>query len=587
MKKVLSVVLAVALLFTATVFALADDAGEKEDNSSVSLAPPSDWSKSDVEKAQALDITQDGINYRYKMAITREEFCELVYNYCANVAEKAATFDGENKFTDTDNPHILVLNAMGIIKGKSETRFAPEDYLTREEAATILLRLINAVHPDWASTELYFEFSDNEKVSEWAMNSIQTICNMGIMNGVGNNYFAPKDFYTTEQAIVTIVRVYKNFNRGKSESTNFADMMNSQMPKDKNYMFSPLSIKMALSLAANGASGETQTEILNALGISDIDEFNTVSNDIIKRYSQTDALSLNIANSIWLNKDKTSQNFSEEYKKIATDFYDAEVKSVNNKNAVKEVNSWVNDKTKGKIPAIIQSADDFWAMLVNAIYFKGAWADEFNEGATKPDVFTDANGKETTIDFMNKIKWLPYVETNSVKILELPYKNRVDKVAEDGEFLGTERFDNLNVSMYLILSNGDNVEEELNNAIGNNAFESRYIKMAMPKFKIEYSASINEMLMNTGIVSAFDGSKADFKKMFDKGNMWFTNVLHKTYISVDEKGTEAAAVTAIHMAGSALPPQPIELKFNKPFYFVIRDNISGETLFMGCYAYAE
>jgi hypothetical protein len=77
-----------------------------------------------------------------------------------------------------------------------------------------------------------------------------------------------------------------------------------------------------------------------------------------------------------------------------------------------------------------------------------------------------------------------------------------------------------------------------------------------------------------------------FKKMFDKGNMWFTNVLHKTYISVDEKGTEAAAVTAIHMAGSALPPQPIELKFNKPFYFVIRDNISGETLFMGRYAYA-
>lgn len=576
MKKIISIILVVSMLLAATVSAY----------SSSSLAPPSDWAKGDVEKAHMLGILDEGINYRYKMAITREEFCELVYNYCTNVAEKAATFDGENKFTDTDNPHILVLNAMGIIKGKSETRFAPEDYLTREEAATILLRLINAVHPDWASTELYFEFSDNEKVSEWAMNSIQTICNMGIMNGVGNNYFAPKDFYTTEQAIVTIVRVYKNFSRGKSESANFADMMNSQMPKDKNYMFSPLSIKMALSLAANGASGKTQTEILNALGISDIDEFNTVSDDIIKRYSQTDVLSLNIANSIWLNKDKTSQNFSEGYKKIATDFYDAEVKSVNNKNAVKEVNSWVNDKTKGKIPAIIQSADDFWAMLVNAIYFKGAWADEFNEGATKPDVFTDANGKETTIDFMNKIKWFPYVETNSVKILELPYKNRVDKVAEDGEFLGTERFDNLNVSMYLILSDGDSVEEELNNAIGNNAFESRYIKMAMPKFKIEYSASINEMLMNTGIVSAFDGSKADFKKMFDKGNMWFTNVLHKTYISVDEKGTEAAAVTAIHMAGSALPPQPIELKFNKPFYFVIRDNTSGETLFMGCYAYA-
>jgi len=75
--------------------------------------------------------------------------------------------------------------------------------------------------------------------------------------------------------------------------------------------------------------------------------------------------------------------------------------------------------------------------------------------------------------------------------------------------------------------------------------------------------------------------------MFDKGNMWFTDTLHKTYISVDEKGTEASAVTSIGMGGSSLPPEPIELKFNKPFYFAIRDNTSGETLFMGRYAFAE
>lgn len=368
----------------------------------------------------------------------------------------------------------------------------------------------------------------------------------------------------------------------------FADKVNAQMPTDKNYMFSPMSIKMALALAANGASGETQDQILNALGLTNLDEFNALSKDLIARYSQTDILKLNIANSIWMNKDKTSQNFSEAFKKTATDFYDAEVKSITNSNAVKEINSWVSDKTNGKIPAIIHNADDFWAMLINAIYFKGAWLDEFSVNATKPDQFNNADETKITVDFMNKTKWFPYAETKSVKMIELPYKNRVDKISEDGEYLGTDKYDDLDVSMYLIMPEGDiNVEQELTAAINDNAFKSTYIKMAMPKFKIEYSTDLNEIFMNMGITTAFDEKNADFTKMFDKGNMWFTKTIHKTFIDVDEKGTEAAAVTAIGMAGSALPPEPIELKFNKPFYFAIRDNTSGETLFMGRYAFAN
>ncbi len=187
---------------------------------------------------------------------------------------------------------------------------------------------------------------------------------------------------------------------------------------------------------------------------------------------------------------------------------------------------------------------------------------------------------------MNMTRWFQYAKTNSVQILELPYKNRVDKVSEDGDYLGTESYDDLDVSMYLIMPEGDiNVEQELSAAINDGTFKSTYIKMSMPKFKIEYSTSLNEIFMNMGITTAFDEKTADFTKMFDKGNMWFTRTIHKTYIDVDEKGTEAAAVTAIGMAGNALPPEPIELKFNKPFYFAICDNTSGETLFMGRFAY--
>jgi len=171
------------------------------------LAPPSDWALSDVEKAEALNITEKGKIYRYRMSITREEFCELIYNYCANVIRHLVTFDSECSFTDTDNEHIKMLNEAGIINGKSETEFAPNDLLTREEAAVILNRMVNKTIPV-PVTEMYFNFDDEASISDWASDSIQVMCNMGVMNGVGENKFAPQDTYTTEQAIATIVRVY-------------------------------------------------------------------------------------------------------------------------------------------------------------------------------------------------------------------------------------------------------------------------------------------------------------------------------------------------------------------------------------------
>ena len=169
--------------------------------------PYSDWAKSDIEKAIALNIINVGGNYNFPAPITREEFCELIYNYCYNVIKEIDTVAGENKFTDTANSKIIRLNAMGIINGKSETEFAPNDLLTREEAAVILNRMVNKTIPV-PVTEMYFNFDDEASISAWASDSIQVICNMGVMNGVGENKFAPQDTYTTEQAIATIVRVY-------------------------------------------------------------------------------------------------------------------------------------------------------------------------------------------------------------------------------------------------------------------------------------------------------------------------------------------------------------------------------------------
>ena len=192
------------------------------------LAPPSDWATADVEKAKALNITTDDVIYRYRMSITREEFCNLAYNYIVEFG-KDLEVSNSHKFNDTDNVKIEALSSLGIIKGKSETEFAPNDLLTREEAATILNRLINVVHPGLANTEEYFEFADGAKISDWAMSDIQRICNMGVMKGVGNNNFAPKDNYTTEQAIVTLVRVYANSAVSKNDVTEGILYKNEKM----------------------------------------------------------------------------------------------------------------------------------------------------------------------------------------------------------------------------------------------------------------------------------------------------------------------------------------------------------------------
>lgn len=598
MRKILSAILSMIMLCTMTGSAFAENNG-----SSGLLPSESEWASEYVKKAQNAGITENNKGYHYLTNITRTDFCELIYNYTDIVGVHID--DCAVPFSDIQSDAVSALYTMGIVYGKSETEFAPNALLTREEAATIIFRLISTVHPDSAATELWFEFSDSEDISDWAMDNIQRICNMGIMHGVGDGRFAPKNNLTVEQAIAMLVRIYDKFNAatsvgiiggadgptaifiGDEAEFPFEDFLNIQMPDDKNYMFSPLSIKMALALAANGADGETRSEILTALGIKSLDEFNELSKSLIERYSKTDILSLNIANSIWINKDKTSQNFSDAFKAVASSYYNADAGTVDNENAADKINSWVSDKTNGKIEEITEDSDDFGAMLVNAIYFSGKWQNEFNEVLTKPDEFISADGTKKQIDFMNKTAWLDYAETESSKIISLPYQNRADKFSDDGEYIDTEHYPDLDVSMYMILTDNDiSVAGELESAIEENAFERTYIKLSMPKFKIEYSEKLNDMLKNIGIKTAF-GDDADFSDMFDSKSMSITDILHKTFITVDEKGTEAAAVTAIGMAGSSLPPEPTELKYNKPFYFAIRDNQSGEILFMGRYAFAE
>lgn len=252
MKKILSVILAVALTASFAVSAMY-----------------SDWAVESIERAKELGIMQEP--YDYTEPITREEFCELIYNYIQIVGEVEAAV-GEPPFTDTDNEKIVALSRMGIINGKTERSFAPLDSLTREEAAVILCRMINKVHP-LPVTEMFFIFDDVTEISEWAMDSVQVICNLGVMQGVGDNLFAPQESYTAGQAIATLVRVY-DLQKPEEEIIGGADeptkiIVTEEVEVDDFYLDEALKLtKKAGELAADEefvamyvASGDIQSDI--------------------------------------------------------------------------------------------------------------------------------------------------------------------------------------------------------------------------------------------------------------------------------------------------------------------------------------
>lgn len=341
------------------------------------------------------------------------------------------------------------------------------------------------------------------------------------------------------------------------------------MPKDQNYMISPFSIKMAMMMAANGANGYTQKEILSALGVSSIDEYNQKASDIITRYNSNKDVNLNVANSIWLNKDEAMDaNFKDTYKKIISDFYKGVAREEKANSIAKKINDFISKETSNKITNVLptESPAGFLSALVNTIYFKGSFKNQFDTANTKKDTFTDRNGDKSEIDFMNQTKHFGYYENDGVQMLKMDYSGR-------------------DIAMYILLNDNDK-DVDINDIISK--MEYKKVSVSMPKFKTEFNKSFVDVLKQMGINIAFTNA-ADFSNMFDDVEAHISDVIHKTFIEVDENGTEAAAATVILIAKSSLPmPEEIkEFKANRPFTYFIRDEVSGEILFLGEYAFTK
>lgn len=591
MKKVISLLVLAVMVLTFTACTAQATYLEREE---IPVMSEDDATARGLVKLGILNGTGEGLELERN--ITRAEAVALIFRI--HYENTGAIGMPSPEFADLDGhwayKEVTAAKKIGIVEGVGDGKFEPDRVVTGKEFAKMLMSTLG--YTDVTIANVYDKAIEVELLMNNYAKSV-VAGNMTLLRSdaarllwgmflahtpeggmykerlVHSGKFREEDFNGT---------LYVGCGTPAAINPNFVDKLNAQMPDDKNYMFSPLSIQMAFMMAANGASGETLEEILKALEISDKNEYNEMTKALISEYRNSGAVELNIANAIWLNEDNADFTFNKEYTDLLSEYFEAAANTSDSKKIVGEVNEWVNDKTKGKIPTIINDPD-FTSILLNAIYFKGAWADEFSKHATAPDVFTDRGGKEHSIDFMNKTDSFNYFKDEFVEIVELPYRNYTYNEKCD-EF---KRYDT-DISMYLVRNRFDYEDERLTDCIEENKLTSTYIDFSMPKFRVEYSAGISDIMKNLGINVAFDKYRADFTKMVTGGNMYIMDAIHKTYISVDEEGTEAAAVTAVMMdATSAFRDEPLRVSYDTPFTFVIRDNKNGITLFVGEFAYVE
>ncbi|MDY3618534.1 serpin family protein [Agathobaculum sp.] len=525
--------------------------------------------------------------------IGRGMFVELLAQ--ASGEDLAQYENADCPFSDVgkENTAVRWAYAKWLVNGDENSLFRPDDRITRQEAAAILGRYLEYQYttlPPGCGTGA----PSMQNIPKWAQDGVKKCWMYGVIDTGDRAEFYPNAEVMDSEAETWIANANKLAVGaiGEPETLSFADSLVQNVEREGNFMLSPYSARMCLAMLANGARGQTQRELLNALGIAELTAFNREVKSQLETYDgYARIMSLDTANSIWLNQTQYGGvgAFKPAFEAAMRENYRAEVRKVTDDNSVEQVNQWVKDKTKGKIPTILTEDDrDFVTALVNAVYFKAAWQNEFNEAATKKEPFTNADGTKTQTDFMHQTDMFGYYSTPGIEAVKMDYRNyAVDNEAGDN----WETFHDADFSMYLIKAAGKlNAQHFLDSA----TFSDSQVQVAVPKFKIEFSAALNDALKALGVKTVYDAGRADLSGIASstpQGNLFLDTVLQKTYIVIDEKGTEAAAVTAAMNAGGAMPsrrpPLVREFTADSPFWFAIRDNANGEILFVGRYESAK
>lgn len=358
--------------------------------------------------------------------------------------------------------------------------------------------------------------------------------------------------------------------------------------EEPNICFSPLSATMALSMVQNGADGNTLEEMQNTLrthGLS-CEEVNLYNQQLTQTLTYippfnydpnnglTEEQAINqhqwlhpvceIANAMW-----TKEGFScyESFNETLRTYYDAGIGSVDftTQEGIDEINGWVDENTHGLIPKIYDDPQDplLMVVLANLLYFKGGWTHPFQEENTKPGTFHQADGSDVEVDMLNIAETFQTGGNRNFKTIRLPYG--------DGKFTMTIFLPVESVTLPVLTF------DDWKAAVSPDA-KYKNIHVQMPRFSIEGSYELKDILMAMGIHDAFDGN-ADFTRMSDEG-LYISRVFQNSKIGVDEKGTEAAAVTVVEVRKTTTTIADTDFIIDRPFYFTIE--ASDAILFAGC-----
>ena len=340
---------------------------------------------------------------------------------------------------------------------------------------------------------------------------------------------------------------------------------------EPNIMISPTSVSIALGMAYNGAETTTKEafeRVLNYEGLTR-EEVNEITKELISvLITNVDGNLLELANSLWNDE---GFPIKQEFIDLNANYFDAEVREIDlqTAEALEAINLWASEQTHGKIDEILDKIEPETAMiLINAIYFNCVWETEFGKENTSKEAFFTETGEEFgKVDMMQTESNFNAASTSDFSAVELPYKNK-------------------KFSMFLFLPARDKGVEELVQKLDGTTWEkwmsefheTTDLKVHMPKFKFDFERSLKEDLQAMGLKIAFSGD-ADFSGMSNIP-LFIDRVIHKSYIGVNEEGTEAAAVTAVVMNYESASPG-LSLWFNRPFLFAITENSSKSILFIG------
>ncbi|ADD09104.1 serpin family protein [Candidatus Aciduliprofundum boonei] len=352
-------------------------------------------------------------------------------------------------------------------------------------------------------------------------------------------------------------------------SGNFGLALFSQIFNvSNNTVISPLSIWLALAMLYEGARGNTAEEMRNVMYLP---RNRTILEENIHWFlenfeNHTENYTLSIANALWAQE---GLDINKDYVQILQDYYNAYFQYLNFRNAEKArniINSWVENYTNGKIKNLLPQGSitpETIAVLTNAIYFRAIWRYIFREWEISSGSFYTSKGK-VTVDMMHMYQNLRYTEDKDAQILELPYRN-------------------CSLSMLIVLPKHGALNINIDKIIAwRQSLKYVDANLSLPKFELHANYKLKKPLERMGLKSVFTSS-ADLTGIFPYRGIYAEDVYHKTYISVNENGTEAAAATAIPQssAASPFPMKRVDFNANHPFFFTIQDRETGAIFFMG------